>query len=705
MDNISHHLDRLIEFIGEIEFIPQFKKVSGTYRSPTPSYSGFILELRVDVDGRRPQNRVSGDFFSFSPFFEGSTIGSTTYLFSFVVESLDITQEEGDMVITGPVIYYNDATRINDTIHVRIPRILIFSSAKPDANVSFFTSGALIKTYCCAKISEFFRTVSLEIDRFQGTTFPPAVSTDIDPHPADLGTEEMNVAKIFRRAGIDMTVEEDDVLNDPDSDDPGNAWDLAELHDLMEDHFDSFADILQWHTYGVVVPSMGAGFFGAMFDWDKGGGDGYGRQGAAVAYDTIQEWEVGDLYDTPAKKDRLFLTVFVHEIGHSFNLPHPWARSVNRTSTSATYMGYPSSYGGGLGATPEERAENFWSDFRWEFDDVELMWIRHADRNDVIFGGRAWIGNNLSVYTEPEIEKRDVPLTLEVRAQNVLDFGVPVRVELKLTNVHEKAQFVVPRLAPEEGLVTVFIRRPNGDIVKYIPPVRKFMAPGDKVRLSPGESIYDNVLLSFGAKGPQFQEPGEYIIRAYYNLNDTGLIFSKSCRLRVAAPFSRNSEELAHLLFSRETTKFLYFGGTERYPEVISHLEEAVKKYAESDPVVVRHIHSVLGLHKSRAFKRVITQNGKRVVVPRRPNIKEAISHLEAARELSPKKNVSALDNITYNKLSVLLAECHIKQGKNAAAEQTLRESLQYLDKKQVVSSVLKDYENRIKSLQKRQKS
>jgi hypothetical protein len=37
-------------------------------------------------------------------------------------------------------------------------------------------------------------------------------------------------------------------------------------------------------------------------------------------------------------------------------------------------------------------------------DDVELIWMRHQDRRDVIFGGRDWIGNNLSIHVEPKLK-------------------------------------------------------------------------------------------------------------------------------------------------------------------------------------------------------------------------------------------------------------------------------------------------------------
>lgn len=274
------------------------------------------------------------------------------------------------MTISGPVIYYSDPTDTSDSIRLHIPRASLFAPA-PAACVEWLTLGQIVATYACPKISEYLRTAKIEIDRFQGTVFPPEIDPDIDPSPSGLPSS-VSVRSIFQRSGIDLTVHQDDLLNDPDSGDPGDNWSEAELHDLMEAHFDLFANTLQWNTYGVIVPRFGdpsynAGYYGTMFDW--GGwqtGDTYFRQGCGIAEEATRGREVGTLYDTSDKKDRLLLQTFIHEVGHSFNLPHAWQRGTNADSASQSFMNYPWGYTGGSGG---ETA--FWSDFRWEFDDVD----------------------------------------------------------------------------------------------------------------------------------------------------------------------------------------------------------------------------------------------------------------------------------------------------------------------------------------------
>jgi hypothetical protein len=414
-----------------------------------------------------------------------------------------------------------------------------------------------------------------------------------------------------------------------------------------------------------------------------------------VAQDAILGRVSGTLYNSAAKQNRLFLWTFIHEIGHAFNLPHTWQRTVNPDSASESFMNYPWGYTGGAWAT---RENDFWANFRWEFDNVELIWMRHQDRNDVIFGGRDWIGDNLSRYVFPDIETHGAPLELEVRTRGLYELGEPVRVELKLKNISAQPLPVQPHLQPEDGLTTFYLQRPGGAFVRYVPPVLGVRAP-ESVELAPGQSIYQTALLSYGAKGFQFEQPGQYLLRAYVEMPGLGMLVSKLVRLRIIAPTQRSTEELAHLLFSREAAKLLYFGRTNRYPRLISELNEATRKYAKSDPALVRHLHAALGTNQERRFKHVISKEGKRVVVSRAPELKLFATHMEAALELLPGREVTAFDNITFNRLSTVLAEGHLQLGNRAEAEKQLRKSLAYLERQGATEAVLKDYRERIERM------
>jgi hypothetical protein len=337
-------------------------------------------------------------------------------------------------------------------------------------------------------------------------------------------------------------------------------------------------------------------------------------------------------------------------------------------------MNYPWGYTGGSGET------GFWSNFRWEFDDVELIWMRHQDRRDVIFGGRDWIGNNLSIYVEPEAEITGMPLRLQLSVDPILDFAEPVRVTITLTNISDSPTLAMDRLDPEDHFVTLYLRTPSGEFVRYVPPVYRLKSPGDPVELKPGQSLQQSALISFGAKGILFQDPGEYRLRAYYGRTEEAVVMSRSIRFRVAAPRSVEDEEMAYLLFSAEAAKFLYFKGTERYPVVSSQLQEAVNKYKATHPRIVRHIREALGVHAGRAFKRVEEQKGKRQVVTRKPKIKDAVTHLQGVLS-DPDAQSRPLSPPHYAQIVLRLADVHRVQGAKEDASKTLQAGIQYLNK------------------------
>jgi hypothetical protein len=617
---------------------------------------------------------------------------------------LTIDDQPAEITISGPVHYYLDPTNTADSIRVHIPRVSIFAPA-PAACVEWLTHGQIVATYACPKISEYLRTAKIEIDRFQGTVFPPEINPDIDPSPNGLPSS-VSVRSVFQRSGIDLTVHQDDLLNDADSDDPGNNWSEAELHDLMETRFDLFANTLQWNTYGVIVPRFGdpdynSGYYGTMFDW--GGwqvGDTYFRQGCALAEEATRGRESGTLYDTSAKKDRLLLQTFIHEVGHSFNLPHAWQRGTNADSASESFMNYPWGYTGGTGG---ESA--FWSNFRWEFDDVELIWMRHGDRRDVIFGGRDWIGNNLSAFSRAEIERSASRLELSVSSVEVFDFGVPVSIQLGLVNTSSSPTSVVDQLQPEDGLTRVFIERPNGNIVEFVPPVLRHKAPPELKQLAPGEAAYESIQLSYGAKGHQFADPGEYLIRIFVPCFPFGYMLTRAHRIRIAAPATRASENLAHLLTGYPAAKFMYFGGSRRYPEIVGRLEESVERYAATDPIAVRHIQYALGRDAARKFKKVAVKKGRRVVVAEKPDLRTAVKHLEAARAPVRGRDEQAFDPLTLSDLVVRLASCQVDLGQSAKAVTTLESTARELKSRAVPSAAVDRLTTKLAAIRRPQRS
>jgi hypothetical protein len=687
--------------------IPHFpfqkRTVSGMYKSPAPD-SGRRIDLRVDIDGRRPQNMISGDFFNC-----GKLCGVPICIYdsSFVVETIATTWASDKVTVTGQVKYYSSPGINTHWIEVEIPLVSMFSPA-PAATAKFYIGTSLDRTFNCPKVSGYFRQVDLEIDRLTGTAFPPDVNTNIDPHPADLTEETITCTECYRRAGVDITLDNDEILTDSDSADAGTTWNYGELHDLMETRFTHFANIHQWNVYGLIVDRMSgnvsgtgynSGLYGVMFDfgaWQAG--DTHLRQGCAIAYDALMGRVSGTLYNTAAKRNRLFLETFVHEVGHNFNLPHTWQRTDNPDSASNSFMNYPWGYTGGAGT---ETA--FWSDFRWEFDDDEIAWMRHGNRPDVIFGGNDWIGNNLSMFPGEDAGARsELGVRLEVRSVPVFDFAEPVEVELKLKNIASHAIDIPTLLRPEDGLVTIFVKRPDGIFFRFVAPMHCEQSFDQATTVQPGASLYERVPLSVGAKGQHFAQPGEYYIKAYGMIPGKGMAVSRAQRFRVAAPFSRESEELAYRLFDYRAAKILYFEGSRRYPETMSALEEASSRYAKTDPRTVRHIHAALGMFYRSDFKTLEKTGDAWKVKTAKADTRKALQHLGAARTL-PKRGVkSPLGNIGYNRVSSSLVDLQIELDKKEDAAAVLKESIAYFEKQGVIKSVIQGYKSRLAGLQKK---
>jgi hypothetical protein len=508
-----------------------------------------------------------------------------------------------------------------------------------------------------------------------------------------------------------MTVTNDQTLTDSDSSDTGTTWNHSELHDLMEDRWSDFADVHQWNVYGIIVDRMSgnmsgtgynSGLYGVMFDfgtWQPG--DAYLRQGCAIAHDALMGRTSGTLYNTAAKQDRFFLETFVHEVGHNFNLPHTWQRGNNPDSASNSFMNYPWGYTGGAGT---ETA--FWSDFRWEFDDVELEWFRHANRPDIIFGGNNWIGNNLSAFPGDDAAlPLELGVRLEVRSIPVFDFAEPVNVELKLQNIAGHAIDLPNHMSLEDGLVSIVIKRPDGIFVRFEPPVHCDRSFENLITLKPGRALYESVQLSVSAKGPQFAQPGEYMVKAYGMLPGRGMVVSRPHRFRIAAPYSRESEELAHLLFDYKASKIMYLNGSRRYADTMSKLEEASRKYAKTNPRVVLHIHAVLGSFYKNDFKTAAKKDGKWKIITNKANLNKAALHLKKARPVLIKGEISPLGNIAYNRISADLADVLAKKGDKQESAKVLKESIAYFENQKVLKAVVDDFKGKLAALNKKKKS
>jgi len=543
------------------------RAVSGRYRSASP---GFQLELRVDIDGAHPMQRVSGDFFSIT----GTT---RTYFGSFVVDAPAVVASATTVTVQGLGRFTWSAAA--PRIKLTIPRVFIFQPP-PAATLQFFTlANAPGAVYACPFESIYFRTVTIETDRVSDVTTPVFSTYNTGSLPSGGPARNLSVVGAFAEAGIQMQVSPaSDVVSVGEAH-ADAKWNDAELHASMVSHFSLWQDIAQFKVWELVAQNYAsAGVLGIMFDQQ-----GHQRQGCAVFH--------GGLGGTTADKLRLQLFAYVHELGHCFNLLHSWQKSlatppgVNRP-TALSWMNYPQLYPGGTAA--------FFAAFPFQFDAPELIHLRHGFLNNVIMGGNNFaVGAGLEDLSSFNPPLQDASgLKLEITAPRSFALGEPVLIDLKLHATDTRGKSAHPFLNPAAGLVQIAICKPGGKVVAYDPMIEQCVVP-QPIDLVAGAPIEESVYVGYGSDGLYFDQPGMYQLRAVYHALGGVPVVSNTLQFRVRSPISVADDEVADLLLSDQAGALFYLQGSD---------SESLRAGRDAlDMVIDKH-----GAHPLAAYARLV---------------------------------------------------------------------------------------------------
>ncbi|PWT86425.1 MAG: hypothetical protein C5B57_01090 [Blastocatellia bacterium] len=619
------------------------RAVSGRYRSgSTP----FELELRVDVDRTRPTRRVSGDFFQIAG-------GTKTYFGSFVVNSPNIIVAPTLVTIEGLGLYTFAAGA--PRIRVTIPRVRILQPPAP-ASVAFFTlSGQPGATYLCNFESIYFRSVLLETDRVADVTTPVFASYNTGSLPSGGPARVLSVPTAYSEAGIDIQISPGSDVLPAIEEGVNNTWSDAELHASMVRHFSLWREEPQFRVWELVAQlhDLGPGLLGIMFDQQ-----GRQRQGCAVFH--------AGLGGATPDQQRLQLYTYTHELGHCFNLLHSWQKSlatppgVDRPA-ALSWMNYPWKFPGGPAA--------FWSAFPFQFDDGEIVHLRHAYRNNIIMGGANFaVGASLS-----RVEKFNVPvedrsgLILTISAPGIFQLGEPVTITVRLTATDLRVETAHPYLNPEAGLLHIAIVKPGGEVVAYEPMIEHCVI-GERLTLS-GEqnSIQETVYIGYGRDGQYFRQAGLYEIRAVYEAIDGSQIVSNILRIRVRNPVSAEEEQLTDLLLGDEQGALFYLRGSDS--EALSSgnraLETVLDQFAEHP--LAAYVRLIKGMNAGRDFKIVSTEPEPKIEV-RRADPAASVKLLSSVVK-APEQ--TRLDSQSLELAAMQLAAVQRKQGDDRGATAT----------------------------------
>ncbi|HET7234795.1 MAG TPA: hypothetical protein VFJ16_32575, partial [Longimicrobium sp.] len=617
--------------------------VSGLYRSAGAQQ----LELRVDVDGRRPTGRVSGDFFHLS----GATLD---YTGSFVVHTPTISVRPNSVTVEGTGAFSTPV--VSRRVRVTIPRTPVF--APPGAATVQFLSatGGVGATYVCAYQKPFFRSVQIEEDRVPGVT--PFASYNTGSLASPPPPRSLSVMAAYAEAGIEMLPA--GVRNVVPMAGVGASWSDAELHAAMVANFSLWKNVAQWKVwlFTAWLHDLGPGLLGIMFDQQ-----GPQRQGCAVFH--------AGMAGTSPDRQRTQLYTCVHELGHCFNLYHSWQKQFMQPPqpsrpNSMSWMNYPWRFPGG--------EATFWSGFPFQFDDPELVHLRHGFRRSVIMGGDPF-GAGAALEAGELFEhplQDDSGLALELRGRGTFMLGEPVRAEIKLSALDLRGKTVNANLHPDFGFVQVGVRHPSGRVLLFRPMLEHCVIPAT-TELSPARpAVYESVNLAYGRDGLYFDAPGVYQLRAVYHAPDGSRVVSNTLPVRVRSPLSTADDEVAGLMLGEEQGALLYLHGSDS-PSLRGGndaLQEVIERHG-SHPLAV-YARLARGANAARQFKH-IGDDGR--VHARQPDHPAAISDLETA--VAAAEDGRTLDNIALNRAIRRLADAHEAAGDEEVAATTAGRMLQ----------------------------
>jgi hypothetical protein len=621
------------------------RRVMGRYRSGGVP---FQVELRVDIDGPRPTMRVSADYYSVS----GATVN---YFGSMRVDGISVSVSPTRVTITGLGVYTWSAGA--PRVKITIPRVPIVTAPGAATLQHLTLAGAPGATYICKFVSRFLRSVLFEQDR-QDTVPAPFAAYNTGSLPSGGPARTLSVAGAYAEAGIEMqTAGVTDVVNTSETGADG-TWSDAELHAAMVRHFSLWRDLPQWAVwlFHAKLHDLGPGLYGIMFDQV-----GRQRQGAAVFYESLA--------GTTADQQRLQVYTCTHEIGHCFNLLHSWQKSlaippVPDRPNSLSWMNYPWRYPlGGPGA--------FWNAFGFQFDDQELIHVRHAFRDSVIMGGNPFrVGSALE---DPEGWRDPIEdqsgLKLELRGPRSFGFGVPVSVDLELSATDSRGRRVPQRLRPRNGNVEIAIRQPSGRVLVYKPLLHQCALDDIVILDADTPGITETAFVHYGKDGFYFDNPGSYRLRARTVAADGSIVLSNLLDVRVQSPVTREDDEAAELMFGDEQGMLMYLMGSdfEQLEAGNDALRELQERYSDHPLAAVARL--VQGVNAAREFKNVGADNSVTVRQPKRQEADELLAgvmDVAGARKAAGKK--TDLDSIRKAVATQVRDNASVSVGPDVAA-------------------------------------
>ncbi|MFE0186773.1 reprolysin-like metallopeptidase [Streptomyces sp. NPDC058989] len=651
--------------------------------------AGSFEELRVDVDGPAPTMTVSGTVWRLPT-------GGATWLAE--------VARQADGSLAGPISYRDGNTSLRPGTSIRVqltgqPPLQPFGAV-----VTFMKPGVPDEVVGYTQATPHFREVGIEYDRVEDAVQIDAYSLHDHPvRPQDLPDITLTVEDAFTRQGIQVTRNGGSNVI-PLSTAVNGRWSDIEMHDAMQQHWSQWRPgpsgegIAQWQVWTLFagLHDEGKDLGGIMFD-DIGAAQ---RQGCAIFSKSFISDRPPNDPAPEAYVRRMGFWTAVHEIGHCFNLAHAWQKSLRTPwmpladePEGRSFMNYPFLVNGGPQA--------FFSDFRYFFSEDELRFLRHAPERFVEQGNIPWFDHHGFEQARRSGSDGALQLTLRVNRdadrQGAYRFAMlePVIGELKLTNTS-----TVPKMVDRNTLVgdnlSVFVRREDGTEASVLQPYLRYCKQPAPVMVQPGESLYEQVVLSFGVGGWKIAEPGAYQVYAALrtapenassavSAAPTGQVLAAPLPIRVERPASREQERLADDVCTDTVGRVLALGGSRVMDDANDVLREVTDRIP--DELVAKHAAACLSTAATIPGK-VMSDGGARRIEARGT---DADAGMELARRAYEDLDTAAetFGHIRLTRNVEAIAVALDEQDRREPATQLLGRLAQTLQDRQVKPRVV----------------
>jgi hypothetical protein len=662
--------------------------VSGRYR---PTVAGAVPaapgspatvtseRLALDVDDYYPQRIVSGTV--------RSGLSRRTHWIARLTA-------DGPTEFRGPVFFKHGPADLFPFSAVAI-EILPAGSSERRVRATF-SGGGVSRSREFRRNARSFHSVSFEFDRVASVTPIAAIDTAAHPHrPTNLPAETLSIREVFQRAGFYASASSAGGVVPVSGAGSDLRWSDREMHDAMQAHWSRFADEPQWAlwVFYAALHVEGTSLGGIMFD-DVGPNH---RQGTAIFCNSfIAQAPPGDPAPQ-AWRERMQFWTACHEMGHAFNLAHSWDKAeppswiplVSRPE-SRSFMNYPYEVQGGQ--------SRFFRDFRFRFDDDELLFMRHAPEAFVQMGNADWFDQHAFRNADvPEVPAFRLELRHQ-RATSVYEFLEPVMVELKLTNVGRKAVQVSASVLADTSRLVMIVKRDGHPARQYTSYAQYCREPA-RTTLKPGQSLYEILFVGADRTGWLAGEPGSYTLQALAEVNGEGVV-SNELRVKIAPPRSPDEERFGQDYLSSDVGRVLAFDGSHVLTGACATLEEMVGTPALSSCRAALHAGVALGL--TRAGDQKLLAPAERAGQP--PRLKQvkgkpdqARTLLDAALRKNPQRAAESLGNIDFNYYSQIFAAWLLSEGERRAAEAVVASAVKTLTQRKVIPAAIAELRGALK--------